>query len=239
MQWFFYPYYRCKVASWLRGRKVDPDPFLDQAKNLIHIGAHQGQERFEYAQKKLRVLWLEANPAQIPLLCANLRGFPRQMWLQALVGEAEHPSVPFYLSSNAGASSSVFPFDRHQDIWPEITMLKKIYLPQTTLPKILAGKRFRNIQFDTLVMDVQGSEMGILRSIPDLPRQFQRIQLETSDFSLYQGAPLNHEIHAYLSCRGFRLVGLKKYASDGLGKNCMDCRYELDPRSVETLHAET
>lgn len=61
--------------------------------------------------------------------------------------------------------------------------------PQLALPEAIAKARLSLQGFDTLVMDVRGSKLEILKGIPNLRNHFQRIQLETSDFSVYQKAP--------------------------------------------------
>lgn len=206
---------------------MNPDPFLDSARGLIHVGAHHGEERFLYAQKRLRVLWIEADPAQMSILRANLRGFPRQTCVQALLGSRVEPACEFFLANNAGASSSVYPLSEAHLIWPDVKIIQSITLPKLTLPEALnkAGHSLKD--FDTLIMDVQGSEMEILRGIPFLEKKFMRIQLETSDFPVYQGAPLKSEIDQYLIELGYQSAGSDVFASAGGRKNCMDCRYIL------------
>lgn len=211
-------------------RKVTatPDPFFDQASGLIHIGAHHAEERFAYAKRRLKVLWIEADPHQIPILRTNLRGFPRQACLQALLGSRAESEREFYIANNAGASSSVYPLAECHLIWPEVKMEGVIRLPQLTLPEAMAKARLSLQGFDTLVMDVQGSELEILKGIPNLQNHFQRIQLETSDFPVYQKAPLKAQIDRHLKSCGYRLAESMIFASGGQTRNCMDCRYVLE-----------
>lgn len=82
--------------------------------------------------------------------------------------------------------------------------------------------------YDTLVMDVQGAELEILKGITHLEKRFKCIQLETSDFPLYRGAAIKSEIDQFLQALGYRLIESKTFASDGIDRNCMDCRYMLN-----------
>ena len=205
--------------------KVNPDPFLDGAQGVVHAGAHHGEERYEYAKRGLRVLWIEADPGHMLILRANLRGFHRQKCFQALLGAESESRCAFHISTNDGASSSVHSLEEHRLLWPEIQMRETIYLPRFTLPQAMIKNHVSSLDYDTLIMDVQGAEMDVLRGIPDLSRRFRQIQLETSDFPLYRGAPIRHEIETYLRKQGFRFAECKVFASLGGQKNCMDCRY--------------
>jgi FkbM family methyltransferase len=225
---FFWPYYR--IAVWLLLRKTPStsDPFLEQANGLIHVGAHYGEERLEYAKRKLRVLWIEANPEHIPILKANLRGVPMQSCMQSLLGSKSCSNRKFFVANNEGASSSIYPFQEQSLIWPDLKMSGSKTLRQFTLPEALAGSSKRIEDYDTLIMDVQGAELEILKGIPNLEQRFKRIQLETSDFPLYQGAAIQSEIDSFLQYSGYRLLESKTFATDGIKRNCMDCRYVLD-----------
>ena len=102
-----------------------------------------------------------------------------------------------------------------------------VRLPQLTLPEAMKKAGLFLQGFDTLVMDVQGSELEILKGLPNLQRIFQRIQLETSDFPVYQNAPLKMQIDRYLTSCGYCLAETVVFASDGQTRSCMDCRYVL------------
>jgi FkbM family methyltransferase len=149
------------------------------------VGAHNGGEILEYAKRKLKVLWVEANPEIFPNLVANLRGVPRQKAILGLVGHENKENRQFFLASNDGASSSVFPLEQHASLWPEIRMKRKIMLPQLTLPDLLSRAGFRLEEYDTLVLDVQGAELDIIKGIPLLADNFSRLQVEAANFPLY------------------------------------------------------
>jgi FkbM family methyltransferase len=223
---FFEPYYRIKANREIKIYICETDSFFENAKKVIHIGAHRGEERYDYAKRNLHVLWIEADPKKIFDLQANLRGFQNQRCFQGLLGSHAQSQCEFHIASNDGASSSVYPFGQHNLLWPEIDMYEKIYLPKVTLPELLVKENIAISDYDTLIMDVQGSELDILRGIPDLPQIFTRIQLEAADFPVYQGSPLKMEIDEYLNKIGYIAAGVKIFRS-GIGgtKNCMNCRY--------------
>jgi len=223
---FFAPYYRWRVRADLKNHSCPSDQFLESALGLIHVGAHFGEERMDYAKMNLAVLWIEADPRIVPKLRANLRGFSKQICLQALLGDRAQEACDFYIANNEGASSSLYPLDQAHLIWPELKMGEKLSLPKYTLPQALLQAGLSMSDFDTLILDVQGAEMEILKGIPQIQKYFKRIQLETSNFAVYQGVPLKEEIDQYLFERGYEVVGSKIFAAYGK-KQCMDSRYIL------------
>ena len=222
----FEPYYRIKTNREIKAYICEADAFLEKAKKIIHVGAHRGEERYEYAKRGLHVLWIEADPMKMSGLQENLRGFLNQRCLQGLIGSSTQALCEFHIASNDGALSSVCPFGQHKMLWPEINMNKRIFLSMLSLPELLVKENIAISDYDTLIMDLQGSELDILRGLPDSPQLFTRIQLEASDFSLYQGSPLKKEIDEYLSQKGYIPAEVKIFRSGGGGmKNCMNCRY--------------
>jgi len=77
-----------RIRAWnkLRRAKVPLQAFFQEAKGVIRVGAHFGEEILTYAQHGLNVLWIEANPFLMPRLMLNLKGFIKQRAHLALVG---------------------------------------------------------------------------------------------------------------------------------------------------------
>lgn len=202
------------------------DKFLFEANGIIHIGAHHAEERYLYEAMKKRVLWIEANPDHLCVINANLRGFVRQKAFIGLLGSNEQEKQIFNVSNNDGLSSSVYTFEKHSDLWPEVKMVKVKTLPQTTLDAILKKNKEDSNRYDTLVLDTQGSELDILKGISNLNKWIKRIQLETSNFNVYKNAPLKKAIDAFLFSKGYVLLESQVFnSSKDKIKKCMNCRY--------------
>ena len=73
------------LAYKILARDQDPDSFLDRISGIIHVGANTGQERELYASNGLPVLWVEPIPDVYEKLVSNLRNFPNQLAVQALL----------------------------------------------------------------------------------------------------------------------------------------------------------
>jgi len=219
-----------RIRAWnkLRRAKVPLQSFFQEAKGVIHVGAHFGEEILTYAQHGLNVLWIEANPLLMPRLMLNLRGFIKQRALLALVGADARVERNFFVSNNDGASSSVYTIKEHEVIWPEVKMINQISLEQKTLPQVLRDENISADDYDILVLDVQGAELDVLKGIPNLRTQFSRIELEAADFPAYSGCAVRSGIADYLKAEGYRETEAKCFATGEGGRSYFTCRYFRD-----------
>ena len=91
--------------------KVDEEvakELLSRAQGILHLGAHTGQEAAEYSRNGYSVIWVEGDPRTFRKLKRNIKKFPNQIAVKALLDERER-DVRFWRANNSGASSSVFP----------------------------------------------------------------------------------------------------------------------------------
>ena len=216
---------RIHARNLLRKYNKPIPPFFHGVRGVIHIGAHFGEEILMYAKGRLKVLWIEANPDCMALLKKNLKGFEHQKVVCALVGEKSIPKREFFISNNNAASSSMLPFEEHKVIWPDVKMVKRMFLHQKTLNQVLVEEGILTGDYDTLVMDVQGAELEILRGIPDVEKQFNKIELEAADFPAYQGCPVREQITDFLKSKGFKEIEAIQFATDGFKRNYYTVRY--------------
>jgi FkbM family methyltransferase len=138
----------------------NPHRFLRGVDGVIHVGANSGQERELYAKYHLRVLWIEPLPNIFEKLQENIRGFPAQSALMALVTDKDDVEYVFNVASNDGASSSVLELGRHGEIWPEVHYVSSIKMKSVPLDTLLSKV---NGEYQALIMDTQGSELLVLK----------------------------------------------------------------------------
>jgi len=196
----------------------DPDRFLKRCKAVIHVGAADGGEREQYARYSLTVLWVEALPDVFQTLVRNLRDYPKQKAINALVTDKEGETYDFHVSSNRGASSSIYEFQDHKALWPDVTFTRTIRLRSTTLPTLLRKAGHSPSDFDTLILDVQGAELPVVEGAGDVLDSLRYIKAEAWDFEAYKGACTLETLSDALKQRGFTARRKRAYyGKEGVG----------------------
>src|SRR6266516_4546364 len=107
------------------------------------------------------------------------------------------------------ASSSLLPMNpRHSLAEPRSSYVETQEVELATLDD--ASARFlRRDDRVYLKLDVQGSELDVLRGAERTHEQVEVLDVELSVLPLYDGAPLLSEVGAYLEDRRFRLVAIE------------------------------
>jgi FkbM family methyltransferase len=188
------------------------DDFLSRISGLIHVGANSGQERDIYAAHGLSVLWIEAIPDIYDCLARNISKYKKQRAVRGLVTDQPGQSYTFHVANNEGASSSIFDFALHRDIWPDVIFTHDIELRSTTIDGILDDPVAHYPVYDALVMDTQGSELLVLKGASHALETINYIKSEAADFESYKGCATVDELTAYLAECGFRLVAKEAFA---------------------------
>jgi len=199
--------------AWRRlRRRLFTDRFLRRVRGVIHVGANSGPERDDYAALGLEVLWVEPIPEVFERLVENIRPFPRQRALMALVTDVDGRDYDFHVSSNRGASSSIFPLARHRELWPHVDYASTLRITGTTLPTLLAREGIDPGRYQALVLDTQGSELLVLRGAAPILRGFQYVKAEVADFESYAGCCLLPEMLSFMDEQGFRPICRTRFA---------------------------
>lgn len=168
---------------------------------------------------------MEPIPEVFDRLQRNLRGFDRQRAVQALVTDVDGREYDFHISTNHGASSSIFELARHREIWPQVDFSSTIRLTSTTLPTLLASEGIDPSRYQALVLDTQGSELLILRGAAPILRGFAYVKTEVADFESYAGGCLLEEMERFMRDQGFREDGRNRFAGRADVGNYYDVVY--------------
>jgi FkbM family methyltransferase len=216
-------------------RKSDPVQLLARLapaglalERLVHVGAHLGQERHRYeALGYIKVLWIEGSQSVHDRLVKSLAEHTAER-IATGQPEVEHISVCALLTdrdgdtavlrefSNDGMSSSLFAAtDTLKARWPD---LHETGQHQTTLSRTLDGL-LNDLQFgnvDTLVVDVQGAELLVLRGSLRTLSNVKAVISEVSTQPLYAGGVLFPELAAFLQAQGFLPMSVPRRHGDML-----------------------
>lgn len=210
------------IKHWIRG---NPDRFLSDVSGVIHVGANTGQERVQYNDLGLRVIWVEPIPEVFAKLEQNIESFSNQRAFQALLTDVEGKEYEFHIASNNGASSSILELKQHRDIWPDIDYTTSIVLKSTTLASLVEREKIDIADYQALVMDTQGSELLVLQGGAGLLNAFTYVKTEVPDFESYEGCCQLQDIHSFMEVHGFKEFSRKKFASRAEGGNYFDIVY--------------
>lgn len=213
--------------------------FLDESTGVIHVGANLGQERPIYANRKLPVVWIEPMPGIFEVLAGQISIHPDQVAYQYLVTDQDGAEYDFGIANNQAQSSSIFPFAQHREIWPDVDYIGSMKLKSTTLKTIIERHELNIGVLNTLIMDVQGAELLVLKGAGDYVDRFRHIRCEAADFEIYEGCCQLKDLDDYLIPRGFKRTQTWR----GAGKPGVGFAYEVlyqnqnDPSSTLEVNA--
>lgn len=210
------------------------DAYLRRASGIIHIGANTGQERDLYARSRLPVIWVEPIPDVFQELQANIASYPNQRAIRALVTDRDGAEYSFNIANNGGASSSIFDFADHKDIWPEVHYTSSQTIAGVTLATLLDNESIDLKQYSALVMDVQGAELLVLKGAGERLRDFYYIKAEAADFESYAGCCTLADLTTYLASFGFVERSRTEFASHPNGGRYWDVTW-VQPHRVPFL----
>jgi FkbM family methyltransferase len=215
-----------QITRYVQSRMADRTSHLRFCKGIIHVGANAGQERAHYARLGLNVLWVEPIPHVFAALESNLRGYPKQQALEALVTDQDGINVELQISSNGGKSSSILALAEHKEVWPDIDFKSALSLFGVTLPSLIKRNNIDASKYDALLLDTQGAELLILRGASAMLSQFKYIQAEAANFEAYENCPRVPDIVAFVEGHGFKVDPASMAGWDGDKRGHWDLVFE-------------
>lgn len=210
----------------LRIGSLPEHSYLRHVRGIIHVGANTGQERDLYAAFGLHVAWIEPIPEVFERLQSNIASFPKQHAYNYLASDRDGEEYTLNVADNEGASSSIFDFSKHKEMWPQISYERAIKMKGARLDSIVRREQIDLGQFGALLLDTQGSELKVLIGAETLLPHFTYVKAEVADFELYQGCCEEAEVSRFMLERGFReCMRLPFMHKPGIG-TCFDIIYE-------------
>jgi FkbM family methyltransferase len=210
----------------LRRLRPRADRFLRRCNGVVHVGANTGQERELYASYGLTVIWVEALPSIYRQLVENIRPYPKQIAIRALLTDSAGELMRFYIAANGGASSSIFELALHKDIWPEVDYVAHVDLETQTLDLLLSGYHIDQNDIDALVLDTQGSELMVLKGSESLLKRVSYVKVEAADFEAYKNGTTVEAIERFLGGFSLFLAQKNEFARHPNGGGYYDLIFE-------------
>jgi FkbM family methyltransferase len=192
-----HPAYDVGLLKALRGRRLS-----QQLQVLCVIGAHRFDELplVDRLFPALRHIYLfEPQDGPLAVLQRLAQQDPRLRVFPVAVSDRDG-RAQFHVTSNDGESSSLLALGSHRELFPEVTVQRTVEVPTRRLDSVLAEHALQPP--DMLLIDVQGAEYQVLKSLPaDLLAQVRLIYSEVSTERVYESAGLLSDVEALLAPR--------------------------------------
>ena len=171
-----------------------------QSSNIVHVGAHRGQEVKDYIENFLNPTVHLFEPQKS--LCDYLQAeFKEQKNIKIYnfgLGSI-NKSEKMFLSDNDGQSSSFLKPKQHLEVHPEVKFSTNESFFKI---KVFDELDIKNVDF--LNIDTQGYELEVLKGFKNnLSDSVRYIILEINKKELYEGCPLVKDIDNFLSAFNF------------------------------------
>ena len=186
-------------------------------KTIVDAGANVGQ--FSLIASELhpgaRIFAFEPLPAAADtyerVMGSRLNG---KMFRHALGAQAGHRTLHV---AGRNDSSSLLPISSLQvAMHPQTAEVAQIAVEVRPLADVLSQDDLTSSAL--LKIDVQGTELEVLKGCGPLLCRFDHLYIELGFFEFYVGQPLAHQVIAMLADRGFLLSGVYNVVYDSAGR---------------------
>lgn len=165
---------------------------------VLHVGAHLAEEAPIYATAGIRdVWWIEANPRVQAKILRELRSFPGQRLIEALVYEKDDVELNFNITNYDGMSSSILEFGTHTKFSPDTVFVDKATLRTRTIDSLAEEHGVVDANF--LNMDLQGAELSALKGATRFLQGVDYVMSEVNRAQVYVDCAQVEELDAFLT----------------------------------------
>jgi FkbM family methyltransferase len=200
---------------------------------VAHVGAHLGEEAQSYIEINwLDTYWFEANPDMLSNLIANPDIDKNKIVMRAMTNITGQ-KIRFNVATSS-MSSSIFAFQKHLDVYPDIKVEREIDVITLRLDDF-----FQDFVPDLINLDIQGSELLALKGAENILKRVRWIYTEVSFTELYDSGVLVGDIDSFLKQFGFERSGTRRLYGEGWGDaiyiNTNLCRLPFKNRVREKI----
>jgi len=185
------------------------DKYITTRKGVLHVGAHEGQERDWYLKQGFtRVIWFEPNTEVCRTLQRNIMDYPNQICFNIGIHD-ELSEATLHLSSNNGESSSILELGTHAKSHPNVKYVGEQRIQLMRMDDFLIWGCYDIEEFNFLNIDVQGVELNVLKSFGDMLECIDYIYMEVNAEEVYKGCALLPVVDEYLRRYGFLRMAMQ------------------------------
>jgi FkbM family methyltransferase len=178
--------------------------FTKNVYGIIHIGAHECEERFTYLNRfnitDNEIIWIDALEDKvnaIKMSYSSIRIF------NECISNTDNEDVIFKVTNNY-QSSSILNLKDHLIEHPDIYEINKIEMKTKTLKTFYNENNFTHDQFNFMALDIQGAELLALEGAAEILDNVDYIYIEVNTKELYENGALLNDIDNYLNKYNFK-----------------------------------
>lgn len=175
--------------------------FKVNVKGILHIGAHKCEELETYLKYTTidKIVWVEAIES---LIKQNLEKNPNLNIIKAVVGDEDGKNIEFKIT-NLTNCSSILDLKYHKEIHPNVEVVEVVKMQTKTIQTLYKENNINPLDYNTLVMDLQGAELLALKGMGDILNNINNIYVEVNEKELYEGCCDLNSLDSYLTSFGF------------------------------------
>lgn len=166
---------------------------------IIHIGAHECEERFNYLLNFHNltdndIVWIDALSDKVEEI---KRKYPSINIFNECISNADNQIIKFNITNNL-QSSSLLNLKEHLLEHPNIYVIKEIEMKTKTLKTFYNENNFQYNKFNFMNLDIQGAELLALKGAEEILNFVDFIYIEVNTKELYENCALIDDIDKYL-----------------------------------------
>jgi FkbM family methyltransferase len=178
--------------------------FIKGVNGIIHIGAHDCEERFKYLSRFNEVtdddiIWIDALKHKVEEMQSKNSSI---RIYNECIGNNDNESVIFKVTNNY-QSSSFLSLKEHLIEHPDIHEIAQIEMKTKTLKTFYDQNNLKYDKYNFMALDIQGAELLALKGASEILNTVDYIYIEVNTKELYESCALLPEIDEYLFSFGF------------------------------------
>lgn len=183
---------------------------------IVDVGANVGQFSLMASQlhPEARIFAFEPIPRAADRFEKVFAGNRHVSLMRCAIGDIHRTDV-LHLSARDDSSSLLPISDLQTSMHPETVEIGQLKVEVKRIDQILTEADIANPAL--LKIDVQGTELDVIKGCTSLLQRFDHIYVELSFVEFYSGQPLCHQVITYLAERQFTLSGVYNLATNSAG----------------------
>lgn len=202
-------------------KEIDDIGILGDARGVLHVGAHMGEEVRAYKDFSYNPIYLvEANPEILPKLAEKFKADDDVQILSTAVGSKNGTTEFVVHRTKKGGmeSSGLLNLEKLGTIVPVFESESKYQVPVTTIDSLAESLNLAG-RIGLMVLDIQGAEMMALSGASAFLQQVDAVICEVNLIRNYESCPLEEDIDRIFAEAGFvKQMGIYHELYDATGR---------------------